>query len=265
VAHSCVAPHLPRLDGTDAHLWFGWYEGEVDELSELAATVPRLVRFVSEFGAQAVPGSDGFLEPDAWPDLAWERVVEEFGGQTAVFDQRVSPDDFATFADWRDATQAYQAFVVRRTIEILRRLKYRPTGGFCLYKLSDTTPAVGFGVNDHERVPKAAYATLRDCCQPVLAVVDVPRRIAASTEASYDVHVVSDLRHELGDATVTIELRAGEVHTRWGFRGDLPADSCVKVGEIGFTAPPAGRVAFTLRVRHPDLGEVVRAIETSVV
>ena len=27
IAHSGVAPHLPQLDGTDSHLYFGWYHG----------------------------------------------------------------------------------------------------------------------------------------------------------------------------------------------------------------------------------------------
>ena len=55
VAHSGVAPHFPQLDGTDSHLYFGWYHGDERDLEGFAATVPRMVRFVSEFGAQSVP------------------------------------------------------------------------------------------------------------------------------------------------------------------------------------------------------------------
>src|SRR6185295_15567807 len=55
VAHGGVLPHLPQLDGTDSHLWLGWHRGEVHELADRARAVPRLVRFVSEFGAQSVP------------------------------------------------------------------------------------------------------------------------------------------------------------------------------------------------------------------
>ena len=40
IAHSGVAPHLPQFEGTDSHLWFGWYEREVEELAEYAATLP---------------------------------------------------------------------------------------------------------------------------------------------------------------------------------------------------------------------------------
>ena len=151
IAHSGVAPHLPQLAGTDAHLWFGWYDHEVEELAEFAATLPSAVRFVSEFGAQAPPLDAAFCQPELWPDLAWDKMVNDFGCQTAVFDKRVSPDDYGDFESWAAAAQRYQADVVRRTIELLRRLKYRPTGGFCVYRLADSRPSIGFGVIDHAR------------------------------------------------------------------------------------------------------------------
>ena len=74
IPHSGVWPHLPRLDGTDSHLYFGWYHGDERDLPGFAAALPRMVRFVSEFGAQAVPETDAFLEPERWPDLDWERL-----------------------------------------------------------------------------------------------------------------------------------------------------------------------------------------------
>ena len=55
VAHGGVGPNLPRLDGTDRHLWLGWRTGAIGDLAERARLVPKSVRFVSEFGAQSVP------------------------------------------------------------------------------------------------------------------------------------------------------------------------------------------------------------------
>ena len=74
VAHSGVLPHLPKLDGTDSHLYFGWYHGDERDLAGFAQAVPRMVRFVSEFGAQAVPETAEFMEPERWPDLDWDRL-----------------------------------------------------------------------------------------------------------------------------------------------------------------------------------------------
>ena len=44
---------------------------------------------------------------------------------------------------------------MRRQVEELRRLKYRPTGGFAQFLLADAHPAVSWSVLDHRRVPKA--------------------------------------------------------------------------------------------------------------
>ena len=63
-----------------------------------------------------------------------------------------------------------QADLLRRTIETLRRLKYRPTGGFCAFYLADPGPAGGFGVLDSDRRAKPALQALTDACRPVILV-----------------------------------------------------------------------------------------------
>ena len=76
VAHGGVAPHLPQLDGTDTHLWLGWHRGELSELAERARLLPRLIRFVSEFGAQSVPAdAERFVDTSRWPELDWDGVA----------------------------------------------------------------------------------------------------------------------------------------------------------------------------------------------
>lgn len=55
IAHSGVLPHFPQLAGTSTHSWIGWHDGELGELRTLARRVPRLVRFLGEFGAQSAP------------------------------------------------------------------------------------------------------------------------------------------------------------------------------------------------------------------
>src|SRR6185295_11413265 len=91
IAHSGVLPHLPQLDGTDSHLYFGWYHGDERDLPGFAATVPRMVRFVSEFGAQAVPQTAGFMQPARWPDLDWDGLEARHALQKNIFDKRVPP------------------------------------------------------------------------------------------------------------------------------------------------------------------------------
>jgi beta-mannosidase len=242
VPHSGVLPHLPLLDGTDSHLYFGWYHGQVDDLARLARTIPRLVRFVSEFGAQAVPDDCEFIDATAWPDLDWDDLAIRHGMQKWVFDEHVPPAAYASFDAWRTATQEYQAMLVRRQIEVLRRLKYRPTGGFCVFALNDPAPMVSWSLLDHERRPKPGWSALVDACRPVIVVAEtVPTRVEPGQRLRLDIHVVNDHRTTIEPATIDVTVRWGDGERRWRFGGRVDADDCTFVGRIEFDVPDAGR------------------------
>ena len=251
VAHSGVVPH-PAW-GTDSHLYYGWYHGDERDFPALLSRLPILARFVSEFGAQAVPETDGFIHPERWPHLDWETLEAHHALQRAVFDERVPPSGFPTFEAWRQATQEYQARVLRHHIEALRRLKYRPTGGFCLFLLADAQPAITWSVLDHERCPKSGYEAVKAACAPVIVTADRPAALyQAGQRLEADIHVVSDLRTPLAEVEATAVLRWPGGDRRWRFAGDVPADSCTRVGRISHTLPaggPEGPVVLDLAVR----------------
>ena len=269
IPHSGVLPHPPQLDGTDSHLWFGWYHGHERDLSGFARLLPKQVRFVSEFGAQAVPHTAAFCEPERWPDLDWDRLSHTHGLEKAVFDRLAPAVDHPTFASWRDATQAYQAELIRHHIETLRRLKYRPTGGFALFSLADAHPAISWSVLDHERVPKQGYTALRDACRPVIVVADrLPAELAAGENLAVDIHVVSDLRTPMQEIEVTARLHWTGGEQRWRFGGDIDADTCLRIGTLAISVPDApGRLTLELSMSGYDLpdGPVARYDSTRIV
>jgi beta-mannosidase len=254
IAHSGVLPHPPLLDGTDSHLYFGWYHGHERDLAAFLKAMPRMGRFVTELGAQAVPTTADFLEPERWPDLDWDRLGRTHALQRAIFDRHVPPADHATFASWADATQAYQAMVVRRQIEVLRRLKYRPTGGFAQFCFADGHPAVTWSVLGHDRAPKLGFEALRAACRPVIVVADrPPEAVRPGDELALDVHVVSDLRSAVPGAVVeaTASWLGGQRSWRW--TGDLPADSCERVGTVELTVPDVpGPLVIELTCHHAE-------------
>jgi beta-mannosidase len=254
VVHSGAAPHPPKLDGTTSHLWFGWLYGEAADLSGFAATIPRMVRFVAEFGAQSVPEDAAFMEPERWPDLDWERLAERHDLQHAVFARRVPPEAFASFDDWRSASQLHQALVVKQQVEQLRRLKYRPTGGFTVSFLADAHPAVTAAVLGHDRQPKLAHAALVESCRPVIVVADwLPPAVTPGTAFALDVHVVSDRRVPItGDVTARLSWEGGDHGWRW--RGEVPADACARAGTVSFVVPDApGRLTLDLDLVGHDV------------
>jgi beta-mannosidase len=255
IPHSGVLPH-PGSGGTDTHTYFGWYHGNERDFPSYMAAWPRLARFVSEFGAQAVPTTDEFMEPERWPNLAWDRLWRTHALQRFAFDRYVPPTDYATFDEWRDATQRYQATVIKHHVETLRRLKYRPTGGFCQFAFADAHPSVTWSVLDHARVAKAGFATLRDACRPVVVVADRPKeRYAPGDALALDVHVVNDLRKPVrGQVRAQLQWTGGSHAWRW--EGEVPEDDCVRVGTLQAVVPNApGPLTVTLAL----VGEVAVA------
>lgn len=236
LAHSGMLPH-PAW-GTDSHLYFGWYHGRSDDLPRAMAAWPAAGRFVGELGAQAVPYTADFMEPERWPHLDWAGLSRHFCLQKSIFDDVVPPSRYATFEEWRDATQDYQARLVRLQVESLRRLHFRPTGGFAVFLLNDCQPAVSWSLLDHERVPKAAYAALRQACAPVLVTADwQSASYRPGRSLAVDVHVVNDRREELADGVVEARLAWPGGGRKWLFGGNVPANSCAFVGTLNARLP----------------------------
>ncbi len=265
IPHSGVLPHLPQIDGTDSHLYFGWFLGDERQLPAFCAAVPRLARFVSEFGAQAVPEDAEFIDAAAWPDLDWDDLAERHALQKVFLDRYVPPDDHETFDEWARATREYQATLIRHHVETLRRLKYRPTGGFAQFCFADSIPAVTWSVLSFDRRPKEGYRALAEACRPVIVVADrPPEHLHPGEPIDWDVHVVSDLRVPLDGVRVVARLVADHAERTFGWEGDVPADDCVRIGTISTTAPTvAGPLRLELELVHPE-HEVTNRYETAV-
>ena len=185
VRHSGVLPGIAE-PGTDAHLYFGWYHGDLGGLAANVRRWPRLGRFVSEFGAQAVPETAEWMEPERWPDLDWDDLAAPPRAAT----RRLRAAHAARRREVvrrvaRRMTQAYQAALLQLQIEDLRRLQVRADRRLRQFSLADPLPAVSWSVLDHERVPKRGYFAVRDACRPILPMVE-PRAGL--------VHVVNDTR-----------------------------------------------------------------------
>jgi beta-mannosidase len=196
-------PAVPHSGIDDTHLYFGRHYGSVAELPGFLARWPRLGRFVSEFGAGGGGGAS------------------DAGGAG-------------------DASEE-QALVVRRAAEWLRRLKYRPTGGFCQFLLADVFRGAGdggLGVLGPDRMPKPGWDALREACAPVIVVADpLPAAVEGGETLALDVHVVSDLRVPLAGGVVRAVLTWEGGGHEWAWEGDVPADSCVLIGTLQFVVP----------------------------
>ncbi len=234
VTKSATLPSPADPAGSDTHLWLGWHAGRSEDLPALLRRWPRLAAFMGGIGSQSATSVDWDEAEPSWP-------TAERGAFARYVPRRAYSDGLS----WAAATQAYQADILRIHIETLRRLKYNPAGGFCVEALADAEPEGGFGVWDFDRQPKPAHDVLIDACRPVVVIADIPPPLVVPGQMiSLAVHVVSDRRQPLGLVRVTghAHYQDGteyddDWHERATWEGDVPPDSCLKVGDFTFTAP----------------------------
>jgi beta-mannosidase len=261
IAHTDVPPHFPTLDGTTSHLWFGWHEGRASDLAPAVSRVPRMARFVTAFGAASVSPRAEILSDLRWPTIDWERLEAQTGARAASLRHLVPVDGLVDGKAWAALTATAQAEVVRTSVELLRRLKYRPTGGFVQFYLADASPAGGFGLLDHDRRPKPAWQAFVDACRPVIVVADpLPATVRRGDVIDLAVHVISDRRVAITDVRVRAVVRAlsdtGETVTEssrtWG--GNIAADECLLIGRATAHVPErASRLQVDLELTGDEL------------
>lgn len=240
IARSGSLPSPSEPAGSDSFLWLGWRTGLATDLSDIARRWPRLVAFPGGIGTQSVVPDEWPLDAPTWPSA-----------ERGAFDRYVPRRAYGDGPTWAQATRAYQADVLDAQIQVLRRLKYRPTGGFCLFALADAEPSGGFGVVDFERHPKPAWHRVVDACRPVIVVADaLPPTVVAGQLVAIAIHVVSDLRRPIDEAMVTARIhhgRSGDPTTGVGgiepsvvagrWRNHVAADTCEKVADLTFEVP----------------------------
>jgi beta-mannosidase len=254
IPHSGADPQPPRFAPTPRHLWFGW-ETPLARLATFIGRNANAAQFVSAFGAKSVPAHLDISSASPWPSVDLADFCEPDPetspeGDLRLLSQWTPLRSHSNDREWALGTQEHQAMVVRNTVETLRRLKYRPAGGFAVSRLTDPGPLVSTSLTDHERAPKLAFVALKKVCAPVIVVADrLPDRVRPNSPVALDVHVVSDLRHRIEHARVDAVVAWDDDDYRTGWSGDIEADACVRVGLVRFVTPAVpGTLTVTLKL-----------------
>jgi beta-mannosidase len=240
------AAGLPR---TTNHLYFGWYYGRVGDLERVARLLPGIIRLPTEYGAQALPDPESLKE--LWtegrePD--WDALSRNYRFQ-AVRMRGYVPWKGDLTAYVRES-QAYQARVLKHATELLRRRKYRPTGGAFAFMLNDPAPAISWSVLDWRRRPKAAYEVLKAAMSPVLIFSEYPKEGYGLGETiSLSLFVVNDLARGLGRLRWAWELSIeGAGISQSSGEAEVSADSVARIGRVRARLPVPGRAELRLRL-----------------
>ncbi len=227
LTYSGGLPGVAEIGSTDPHLWLGWHVGLAEDLAGVLKKWPRLGTFLSGFGSQS-------LRLDDWPmdGPTFEQA------QAGPFQHYLPRGAYADGESWSAASQAYQADLLRVHIETVRRLKYKPTGGFCLWALADAEEDGGFGILHFDRTPKAAHTAVLDACRQVVVIADNPPQLVAPGDVfALDIHAVNDTATPLGDVVVKATAHLGDWVRRGEWKGDLGADSCEFIATFTIDVP----------------------------
>ncbi|HUY74281.1 MAG TPA: hypothetical protein VMW11_07195 [Candidatus Dormibacteraeota bacterium] len=152
-------PALAASGDVDLPLMLGWSSGSWRDLAQVEPLI------AGAFGAQALPAADS----PAWDAIGrgWPVADDEPSWRYAGF-QPVNwaergaglPSAHQSLESYVEASQSYQAEVVRFAAEHLRTRKFESCWGAFVFHLVDPFPAIGFGLLDGARRPKAALAAL---------------------------------------------------------------------------------------------------------
>ncbi|HKC20491.1 MAG TPA: glycoside hydrolase family 2 TIM barrel-domain containing protein [Candidatus Dormibacteraeota bacterium] len=164
-------PSVAASGDIDLHLMQGWSDGS---WADIAHVEPLMV---TAFGAQSLPDVDS----PAWKGIGarWPVADDDAGWRHAGF-QYVNwaergvglPSAHRTLEDYVEASQSYQADVVRYAAEHLRTRKLEQCWGAFVFHLVDPFPGIGPGLLDGARRPKLALQALAEAFKPTRLIVD---------------------------------------------------------------------------------------------
>jgi beta-mannosidase len=264
--------HPSLCDLGEKHFWIGsdW------DPRNYTAMFDAQANFISEYGGISISSFenlDKYLSPDeqwasqpggaqAWPGLPIDQNAYAYwtanmnGGLTRmIFHARHYVDSQPRSArELAQATQLYQAFLLRYSAEAFRRKKYEPINGIRSWDYQEIAPGFRFAIVDFDRVPKTAYWYMKHAQAPVaisFAYKEALESQLAGSQWSAPVWVVNDLDREVrGTLHAELLTLAGQNIASADYPVTVAADGKTIAGNFSLTLPQDPGV-YILRATLP--------------
>jgi beta-mannosidase len=164
-------PALAASGEVDLHVMLGWSAGSWSDLAHLEPLM------VTAFGAQALPAAGSPVWEHIhtrWPAADDEPSWRHAGFQPVNWAERGAglPSAHESLESYVDASQEYQADVVRFAAEHMRTRKFESCWGAFAYHLVDPFPGIGFGLLDSSRRAKRALEALARAFAPTRVIIE---------------------------------------------------------------------------------------------
>jgi beta-mannosidase len=246
--------HVHAFSGSLEHPWLGWYSGVWQDYNKPAAN-----EFITEYGAQALPGLMSlrkiFSEEDLWPttEAQWEKWEFHNFQRKETFAYAQVPMG-STPAKFVSNTQAYQVKVIKLAAESYRRQRYQPVNSIFQFMFVEDWPSMNWGVVDYWRNPKSGYYALQQAYQPVLPSIAWEREDFTPGEtASFALWLINDLHTAFQNARLTYSLRnAKTLLETQTLDVDIAADSGRMIKNLSWQNLPVGQYELIAKVTTAD-------------
>ena len=166
-----------------------------------------------------------------------------------------------------EASQLYQAFIMRYASDAQRRKKYNPIQGSRWWAYKDPAPGHQWGFLDFDQVPKMAYYSFKRSMAQLavsLAIKDELKPQTAGSILHLPVWVVNDHRFEipLDVQCEVLDLAGRKIQTQ-SIQATVGPDESRTVGVLDWTVPDVGGVSvFAFRATARQRGGNLAATST---
>lgn len=246
--------YVHKYSSTSEHPWFGWYSGTWRDYGK-PATIP----FISEFGAQALPGyetlrmflADEALWPDSendWAEWSYHNFQRKETFEIAGVKKGTNIDEFIA------NTQQYQAKLIQYATESYRRQRFCPVTGIFQFMFVENWPSVNWGIVDYRRNPKPGYYALKMAFQPLLPSIESEKETWSEGETvSLKMWVINDLCKGVKGADLKYYLKSGEKLLAHGhLKIDILPDSATMVDTFRKSGLPPGTFSFRIVIENSE-------------
>jgi beta-mannosidase len=150
-----------------------------------------------------------------------------------------------------NATQEYQAELLKFYNELWRINRYNPNGGTIMFQFNDCFPGTTWSIVDYWRTPKKGYYATQLSFEPVYVMADWPRKQYKPNKLFKSrVYAVNDLYEVYTDVTVHWEIQNNQKNTvsSGDYTCTLAEDSIQRLGEIQYKLPPDAQGSYRLHL-----------------
>jgi len=248
--------------GTDLHTYEGWYWGKDyrDAYCYTRFPLKRMCCFITEYGAQSFPVLENLkkvIKPEDLEPINWKLLQRKHRCQPMNFARWFDLNKYKTTAEFIEATQTYQAELLKFFNELWRINRYNPNGGTIMFAFNDCFPGITWSIVDYWRTPKKGYYATQLSFEPVYVMADWPKKQYKPNKLyRTKIYIVNDLHEIIDSAQIQWELFNDQKQslTSGNFTTTLQPDSIQVLGEIQYQVPAGaqGEYQLSLTLKFKD-------------